>query len=150
MNNRNDPWWTAHADYSSNMSLSDDFYVYGLEWNSSYMGSYIIVDNKRIDILKTVIKTSSKSFFYDLCQCPTCYNPYLGSGVNAPFDQKFYIIINVAVGGTNGYFPDSPDKPWVNSDPNAATSFLKARDRWSKTWSSTDSSLQIDWIRVYQ
>lgn len=24
---------------------------------------------------------------------------------NAPFDQKFYLILNVAVGATNGWFP---------------------------------------------
>jgi hypothetical protein len=24
---------------------------------------------------------------------------------NAPFDQDFYLILNVAVGSTNGYFP---------------------------------------------
>jgi hypothetical protein len=24
---------------------------------------------------------------------------------NAPFDQEFYLILNVAVGSTNGYFP---------------------------------------------
>jgi len=25
---------------------------------------------------------------------------------NTPFDQKFYLILNVAVGGTNGFFKD--------------------------------------------
>lgn len=25
---------------------------------------------------------------------------------NTPFDQPFYLILNVAVGGTNGYFQD--------------------------------------------
>jgi len=35
----------------------------------------------------------------------------------APFDQEFYIIMNLAVGGTGGYFPDSGvnkphPKPW--------------------------------------
>ena len=29
-----------------------------------------------------------------------------GQPNNAPFDQNFYLILNVAVGGTNGYFPD--------------------------------------------
>jgi hypothetical protein len=24
---------------------------------------------------------------------------------NTPFDQEFYLILNVAVGGTNNYFP---------------------------------------------
>lgn len=32
---------------------------------------------------------------------------------HAPFDQEFYIIINLAVGGTAGYFKDNlGGKPW--------------------------------------
>lgn len=33
----------------------------------------------------------------------------------APFDQNFYLIMNVAVGGTNGWFPDNAGgKPWLD------------------------------------
>jgi hypothetical protein len=33
-------------------------------------------------------------------------NPWgLSPNPNAPFDQSFYLILNVAVGGTSGYFP---------------------------------------------
>ena len=32
-------------------------------------------------------------------------SPWRGQGPNAPFDQAFYLILNLAVGGTNGYFP---------------------------------------------
>lgn len=38
----------------------------------------------------------------------------------APFDRRFYIILNVAVGGTGGYFPDTMSgsrKPWKNNSP---------------------------------
>jgi hypothetical protein len=34
------------------------------------------------------------------------YNPWEGEDINAPFNKEFYIILNVAVGGTNSYFPD--------------------------------------------
>lgn len=39
-----------------------------------------------------------------------------GNDLNAaPFDKPFYLIMNVAVGGTNGWFPDGVgDKPWVD------------------------------------
>lgn len=36
----------------------------------------------------------------------------------APFDQEFYLVINVAVGGINGFFPDMRGKPWNNVSPN--------------------------------
>merc|ERR1712166_1670878 len=43
---------------------------------------------------------------------------------SAPFNQPYYLILNVAVGGTMGYFPDGEcDKVWDNKDPHAVNSF---------------------------
>lgn len=34
---------------------------------------------------------------------------------NTPFDQPFYLILNVAVGSKNGWFPDGMGgKPWTD------------------------------------
>jgi len=46
-------------------------------------------------------------------------NPWQGRPNSAPFDQPFYLILDVAVGGTNGWFPDDTaekgaKKPWFN------------------------------------
>jgi hypothetical protein len=30
------------------------------------------------------------------------------------------LILQVAVGGVGGFFPDAPDKPWRNSDSDSA------------------------------
>ena len=30
----------------------------------------------------------------------------------------FYLILDVGVGGTNGWFPDGPEKPWLNGSPS--------------------------------
>jgi hypothetical protein len=49
--------------------------------------------------------------------------------------QEFYIILNVAVGGTGGYFPDGVDgKPWTDTDPHAVNSFWNAEKTWYPTW----------------
>lgn len=47
------------------------------------------------------------------------YNPWASTGrSNTPFDQPFYLILNVAVGGTNGFFPEGAgNKPWGNQSP---------------------------------
>lgn len=37
---------------------------------------------------------------------PGMRNPWKGRGVAAPYDQRFYIVMNVAVGGVSGFFPD--------------------------------------------
>jgi len=40
---------------------------------------------------------------------------------NAPFDRNFYLILNVAVGGTIGYFRDGvANKPWKDNSSRAS------------------------------
>lgn len=41
---------------------------------------------------------------------------------------QFYIVLNVAVGGTNGFFPDGivSNKPWANTSPQAFLDFWNA------------------------
>ena len=52
-----------------------------------------------------------------------------------PFDQDFYLILNVAVGGTNGWFEDGKSgKPWVDVSPTAKKDFWNARGSWLPTW----------------
>jgi hypothetical protein len=72
----------------------------------------------------------------------------------APFDQHFYIILNLAVGGTN-YFADSfvnspLPKPWLNTSPRAAADFWENRSQWETTWlrGTEESHFLIDYVRV--
>jgi len=65
--------------------------------------------------------------------------------------KNFFIIFDVAIGGTNGYFADGVgNKPWSNTDPHAVNAFYNAIDQWYPTWKGEDSALQVDYIRVYQ
>lgn len=44
---------------------------------------------------------------------------FLG-GFSDSHSQAFYLILSLGVGGTNGWFPDNKDKPWLdgsNSEP---------------------------------
>lgn len=85
-------------------------------------------------------------------------NPWRYGTKMAPFDQEFHFILNLAVGGVNGYFPDNGDnpggKPWKNSSPQAATDFWKGHDTWLPTWNldkndGKDASLQVDYVKVW-
>jgi len=41
---------------------------------------------------------------------------------NAPFDREFYLILNLAVGGTAGYFKDGvAGKPWSDMSQRASS-----------------------------
>lgn len=73
----------------------------------------------------------------------------------APFDQEFFIVINLAIGGTTA-FPDdvSITKPWKNSSPSAVTEFWNSRNTWLPTWNldqnmSRNATLIIDYVRIW-
>ncbi|GBP73604.1 Beta-1,3-glucan-binding protein [Eumeta japonica] len=79
-------------------------------------------------------------------------------GFDLSVAKDFYIIMNLAVGGTNGFFPDgvsnpSP-KPWWNGSPTAPLDFWNAQGAWLPTWNlnvndGQDASLQVDYVRVW-
>jgi len=69
--------------------LSDDFHVFGFEWNNSSMSWYF-------DGIKYFQVPTDKWFITDK-------GSRVYSHPGAPFDQNFKWILNVAVGG--GYFP---------------------------------------------
>lgn len=69
---------------------------------------------------------------------------------STPFDKPFYLILNVAVGGTNGWFQDGlQSKPWVDLSPSAKSDFWKARDDWYPTWKDS-SALKIKSVKMWQ
>ena len=76
---------------------------------------------------------------------------------------QFHFVLNVAVGGLNGFIPDgginhggnpSFQKPWNNYDDyiSAMNKFYNRVSDWKWTWDQEgeNSALQIDYIRVYQ
>ena len=68
------------------------------------------------------------------------FDPWSQTGkANTPFDQPFYLILNVAVGGTNGYFKDGvANKPWGDNSLTAPKQFLDAQKIWYPTWGQGD------------
>ncbi|KAK6068054.1 beta-1,3-glucan-binding protein [Seiridium cupressi] len=105
-----------HGDYS------DGFHTYGLEWSENYLYTY--VDNRLVQSLYVPFGASYGSMYERGGY--TTQNPWFestSSTKNAPFDQAFYLILNVAVGSTSNYFPDEiGSKPWSNklNDSHAA------------------------------
>jgi hypothetical protein len=73
--------------------------------------------------------------------------------MNAPFNREFYIILNVAAGGTNTYFPDGEcGKTWTNDDPRAPNTFWNSKDEWYSTWNypeTNQSAMKVDSVKVW-
>lgn len=134
----------THATRKST-DLSEDFHVYGLIWNETYIGTYF--DDESNVVLSVPIQET----FWNLSglQSPPWDNPWIGGGKNAPFDQEFFLILNVACGGTNGYFDDGNGKPWSNTDPHAVNAFYDAKAQWFPTWDGENSAMQVDYVKVW-
>ncbi|KAJ7262507.1 hypothetical protein C8J57DRAFT_1471111 [Mycena rebaudengoi] len=65
------------------------------------------------------------------------------------FAAAFYLIMNVTVGGTNGWFPDGPEKPWLDAAPR---DFLQAKDLWYTSWPQDIErpAMVIDWVKIWE
>jgi beta-glucanase (GH16 family) len=106
------------------------FHTFGLEWTEDYIFMYL--DSRLKQVHFTKFKESNplwkKGGFAGMTtENGTLYeNPWSKGGKNAPFDQKFYLILNVAVGAQNGWFWDGKGgKPWVDGSDFAARDFWK-------------------------
>ena len=74
-------------------------------------------------------------------------NPWAGGKKNTPFDKEFYLIINLACGGTNGYFPDGAGKPWSDTEEHAVNTFWNSKSQWYPTWTQP---MAIDSVKVWR
>jgi hypothetical protein len=146
------PDWTqnqynkTHAVYThNNGTLADDFHIYGLYWDDKQLYTYIDNDSKRVLQLNQSDKTYWEKSGITNRENPWQYSP----NKCAPFDSDFYIIINLAVGGVAGYFPDGVDgKPWADLSQRASSEFYDNKGSWFNTWGN-ESIFQIDSVNVW-
>lgn len=150
-----DPWDLAHGTkkLEGGKTFADDFHIFGVKWDEHGLYTYIDDDKNRL----VEVNFDEKSM-WELGQFDELNyaNPWQGRGKSAPFDQKFHLIMNVAVGGTNDYWPDGKsNKPWSKEVPDAAKRFWEARSDWLPTWqqdvnNGENAALQVDWVKVWQ
>jgi hypothetical protein len=141
---------------SKNDDYGDNLHKYTLEWDDNLIS--ISVD----DELVLNVPTPENGFWeHGDFNLPDNSNPWISSpNKNAPFDRSFYFVLNAAVGGTNGFFPDSAvnagyPKPWNNQSPTALRDFWNAKTNWYPTWNpdvnnGEDAAMQVDYIRVWK
>ncbi|KAK7055868.1 glucan 1,3-beta-glucosidase [Favolaschia claudopus] len=149
-------WWTSRTT-----PFSSAFHTYALEWTDSWIR--ISVDTRLHTLLDLKF---DKGGFWKRGQFPATTvtadgktvpldDPWAGPGANVarPFDQDFYLIMNVAVGGTNGWFPDGQgDKPWVNHAGNPMQDFINNKQQWLPTWPENfeDRAMVVDYVRMWK
>lgn len=148
----------AHTEASNGTDLSEDFHVYGLYFSEDRLYTYIDDPSNKVlslDFREKDFWTRGGSWEWECLtrtfegKC-TSYlprppawrsseklmNPYV-NGTNAtPFDQAFFLQINLAIGGCGPYFPDhlcrgkvslSTDCKRANDDKKTTSLTLKTR-----------------------
>ncbi|KAK9430856.1 concanavalin A-like lectin/glucanase domain-containing protein [Lipomyces doorenjongii] len=149
-----DRYWKTHSTLAlKRNTFADGFHTFGLEWSDKYIMTYL--DGR----LRQAIYHKFATPFWTYGTFPSTYHngsivsdPWPGDDLEAPFDQEFYLILNVAVGGTNGWFPDNQgNKPWNNDDRQTAMcSFWNAREKWQQTWGNEGSrGMIVDSVKIY-
>jgi beta-glucanase (GH16 family) len=126
--------------------LSDDYHIYGMYWDKKKLVTYI---DSPSNVVLNVSMTESlwekaNQAGYGWTQ-KQYSKPWEGA---TPFDQEFNIVLNVAVGGTNGYFPDVGAKPWRNG-ASAANQFWNQRNKWLPSWKNDQVAMKIDYVKVW-
>ncbi|EDS42144.1 gram-negative bacteria binding protein [Culex quinquefasciatus] len=147
----------SYKNSGPGQGFNTGFHLYQLEWTPDHIT--FSVDNQVLRRIDAGTGFWSRGGF--VTTSPASENPWMHASVMAPFDQEFYIIMNLAVGGTNGFFPDVPPatngnrgKPYSNNSPAAARDFWNGRNIWQPTWQMNvnrgkESSLQVDYVRVW-
>ena len=149
----NDGWYQNNNKRNAlHTSWSSGFQTYGMEWNEKYIFTYI-----GTRLLQVMYVQFTKPFWNKGNFPPSdangtrLVNPWAKTGRdNTPFDEDFYLIINLAVGGTNGWFDDGVNgKPWVDASPTAKRDFWNARSQWLPTWEK-NGQMTVKSVKMFQ
>ncbi|KIN08760.1 glycoside hydrolase family 16 protein [Oidiodendron maius Zn] len=136
---------TSGVRYLKRGDYSDDFHTFGMEWGEDYIYTWVdsrLAQSMYIPFGKKYGDMYDRGFFSKMSINGSIpLDPWSVTGrFNTPFDEPFYLILNVAVGATNGYFQDGyRNKPWVDGSPTAAEQFLNAQSAWEPTWGEGDT-----------
>ncbi len=152
-NTANDAWWRTNVKRNAlHTTFSSKFHTFGMEWSEKYLFTYI---NTR---LLQVLYTSFNEPLWQRGNFPLSdsngtrlVDPWSQTGqYQTPFDQDFYLILNVAAGSTNGWFEDGASgKPWVDQSPSAAKDFWNARNQWYPTWEE-NGQMTVKSVKMWQ
>ncbi|KAH8697859.1 putative gram-negative bacteria binding protein [Talaromyces proteolyticus] len=133
-------WLTTRGKALRRTDFSKGFHTFGLEWSEDYL--YTWVDSPLQQVMYWAFPKNTNMFQRGRFTGHTANNslvadPWSRTGKpNTPFDQPFYLILDVAVGGTNGWFVDGiGNKPWTDAG-NGAADFYSGINQWYPTWSN--------------
>ncbi|KAF4631590.1 hypothetical protein G7Y89_g6540 [Cudoniella acicularis] len=136
---------------------SEQYNTYGLEWSEKYIFTYL--NSRLLQVFFLTFQSQGFSnmwerggFSQDIINNSALHDPWSQTGrANTPFDEDFFLIMNVAVGSTNGYFPDKVgNKPWGDASLTAPAEFWNASSQWLPTWGNgTARGLTVKSVKMW-
>lgn len=148
-----DAWYHTYQKKNAlHTTYTQKYHTFGLEWSDKYLFTYI--NSRLMQALYVPFDKPlwPKGHFDTSNQNGTMVvDPWSQTGkASTPFDQKFYLILNIAVGGTNGWFTDgASSKPWVDASPFAKKDFWDARQQWYPTWEK-NGQMRVKSVKMWQ
>ncbi|KFY02959.1 hypothetical protein O988_01777 [Pseudogymnoascus sp. VKM F-3808] len=153
-------WRTTAGRQIRRTDFSKSFHTFGFEWSGDYMYTYLDSRLQQVLYVGIVGKHTPKNFwergdFGDVFVNNTLLpNPWAKSpNPGAPFDQEFYLVMNVAVGSRNGWFLDGVGgKPWVDASTYLAPgAFYQRVDDWLPTWGEGNArGMTVKSVKMWQ
>ncbi|KAJ3531263.1 hypothetical protein NM208_g8953 [Fusarium decemcellulare] len=153
----NDAWYKSYGEWGGKRTkYSEGFHTYSLEWSEKYLFTWLDGRLRQIvffDFTKNRNMWTYGEFWRTAVNNTTPEDPWTQTGrSNTPFDQRFYLILNVAVGGTQGWFPDGMGtKPWADGSDTPMKDFWKANSTWLPTWGPVeDRGMIVKSVKMWQ
>ena len=154
-NPANDAWWRTNVKRSAlHTTYALKEHTFGLEWSQKYLFTW--VNSNLLQVLYTNFNEplwQRGNFPAEDTNGTRLVDTWTPTGqLSSPFNTEFYLIINVAVGGTNGWFQDGvAGKPWVDSSLTAKYTFWQARDQWLPTWQAPGAGqMEVSKVEMWQ
>ncbi|TVY31024.1 Beta-1,3-glucan-binding protein [Lachnellula hyalina] len=151
----NDAWWRTNVKRAAlHTTYAAKEHTFGLEWSQKYLFTYI-----NTNLLQVLYTNFDEPLWKRGAFPPADSNgtrlvdAWSQTGHDqTPFDQEFYLILNVAVGGTNGWFKDGESgKPWVDNSLTAKNDFWNAQKQWYPTWSAPGAGqMEISSVKMWK
>ncbi|KAH7140029.1 concanavalin A-like lectin/glucanase domain-containing protein [Dactylonectria estremocensis] len=153
----NDRWRMSYGEWGgSRVRYGEAFHTYGLEWSEKYLFAWLDGRLRHVmffDFTKNKNLWSYGEFAGESVNGSVPVDPWSSTGrANTPFDESFYLILNVAVGSTNGWFPDAVGgKPWADSSETPMRDFWKANSTWLPSWGPPEErGMVIQSVKMWQ
>jgi hypothetical protein len=159
---RSDSFWRTTAPRNiRRTTYSKGYHKFGLEWTKDHLFTWVdspLYQVLYVDFTKETMWSRGR-FQNQMENATYLANPWESSlNKNAPFDEEFFLIMNLAVGSKNGWFADGlGGKPWVDANQAAAWDFWQAKDKWFPTWGGgkkrgkdEDEGMTVKRVRMWQ